>query len=404
MRFSKKLLCAGTLLTLLTVTGCKGVLDVFEYVKAPEAPSITSQPKNIMYFSNYIIEPPKIFKEKISKVKGIYVTSTHAGIDKYLQKHIDFCVGSGVNAMVIDVRTEAGFITFQGMPTADELGVSVNDISDIKEVLIRIKENGIYPIARMVAFKDNNTYNFKPELYIKNPDGSIWFDNNDEAWLNPYNSKARDYVLQFAEEAVELGFEEIQFDYMRFAASSKLENADMGKTNGLTRTEIITVFAKEAMETLGPMGAKISADVYGAIINSDTDAEIVGQDYVELARLLDVICPMIYPSHYANGSMGLDIPDLLPYDTIYKSMKLSNERLDEIPNGEHRAIVRPWLQDFTASWLNSYLEYAGDERGAQIQGAYDAGLSEWLLWDPWNKYEMDGINGNARFANINMDE
>jgi hypothetical protein len=182
-------------------------------------------------------------------------------------------------------------------------------------------------------------------------------------------------------------------DYCRFPAASDIDAADFGDTGGRSRTQAILDFAQMAVDELHPYGVKVSVDVYGTIINSDVDAQIVGQDYVGLSKIIDVICPMVYPSHYADGSMGLDIPDLLPYDTIYKAMELSNNRLDEIPSGEHRALVRPWLQDFTATWLSNYLTYTGKERGEQIQGAYDAGVSQWLLWDPSNNYDPSGIDG-----------
>jgi hypothetical protein len=349
--------------------------------------------QSLAFFNNYMMPPPISFNAAAPTVRGIYVTSNRAGSGQYLQELIDVCHNSDINSMVIDVRTEDGFVTFKGMEFADNLGVSVNNIPDVRETLAMLKENGIYVIARVVAFKDSNTQAFRPDLYIHEPDGSVWLDPNKVPWLNPYNPDACDYVLEFAKGAAEVGFNEIQFDYIRFAASARLDNADFGETGGFSRTQVIEAFANRAMETLKPYGVKVSADVYGTIISSDTDAGIVGQDYVGLARILDVICPMVYPSHYANGSMGLDIPDLLPYDTIYKAMEMSNERLDVIPEDEHRAVIRPWLQDFTATWLQNYQRYTSAERGAQIQGAYDAGLSEWLLWDPSNNYDSEGTGG-----------
>ncbi|MDR2650604.1 MAG: putative glycoside hydrolase [Clostridiales bacterium] len=348
---------------------------------------------SLAFFDNYMLPPPISFNAAAPVVRGIYVTSNRAGGAGYLHKLIDICLNSDINAMVIDVRTEEGLVTFKGMEFADNLGVSVNTIPDIHETLALLKENGIYPIARVVAFKDSNTRTFRPDLYIHEKDGSVWLDPNKMTWLNPYNPEACDYVLEFAKGAAEAGFSEIQFDYIRFAASARLENADFGETEGLSRTQAIEAFADKAMKTLKPYGVNVSADVYGTIIDSDIDANIVGQDYVGLAKILDVICPMVYPSHYANGSMGLDIPDLVPYDTIYKAMELSGKRLEAIPEDERRAVIRPWLQDFTASWLQKYLKYTSVERGAQIQGAYDAGLSEWLLWDPGNNYDAEGTAG-----------
>jgi hypothetical protein len=379
-------------LIFLILTSC-AAKDVYEELP-PATETVSPTPVAVLTLSNYLAQPPIEFKRQIPDVRGIYVTSSRAGSygsSGYLADLIKFCNDSGVNAMVIDVRTEDGLITFKGIELADKNDLVVENIPDIRKTIALLKENNIYPIARVVAFKDNSAHKIKPELYIHNQDGSLWRDNKGETWLNPYNIQACEYVLEFAKAAAELGFLEIQFDYVRFAASRTLEDADVGDTGGRTRIQAITDFVKLAVETLHKSNVQVSADVYGAIINSDVDADIVGQDYLELSKLVDVICPMVYPSHYANGSMGIDIPDLLPYDTIYKSMELSNERLSVIPKTEHRAIVRPWLQDFTASWLYSYLEYDGAERSAQIQGAYDAGLTQWLLWDPFNNYNTDGI-------------
>jgi len=388
----------GFAIMLLTLSGCsKKTESIIDDIGETDIPSeseilqVIDEPAS--FFTNYLMPPPINFNAQAPTVRGIYVTSNRAGIPEHLQNLIELCHNSEINSMVIDVRTEDGIVTFKGMKFADDLGVSVNNIPNVHEMIALLKENGIYPIARLVAFKDRNTQSFRPDLYIHEKVGSVWLDPNKYPWLNPYNPEACDYILEYAKGAAEAGFEEIQFDYIRFAASSRLENADFGDTGGLTRTQAIEAFVRKAMDTLKPYGVKVSADVYGTIINSDIDADIVGQNYVELAKILDVICPMVYPSHYANGSMGLDIPDLVPYDTIYRAMELSNERLAVIPEGEHCAVVRPWLQDFTATWLNRYATYTGVERGAQIQGAYDAGLSEWLLWDPGNNYSIEGTEG-----------
>jgi len=400
---SYRFICLGLAALSLMLSACsKKAENVYKNIGVTDtpAPSPTAAPAEAepapVVFDNYLQPPPITFSASAPVVRGIYVTSNRAGGADYLQRLIDFCHQASVNSMVIDVRTEKGEITFKGMKMADDLGISVNNIPDVKNVTRKLKDNGIYPIARFVAFKDSNTVNFRPDLYIHNKDGSIWLDPQKVPWLNPYNPDARSYILDLAKGAAGAGFEEIQFDYIRFAAADSLRDADFGDTRGLSRSQAIEAFARQAVDTLKPYGVKVSADVYGTIINSDGDAQIVGQDYVGLAKILDVLCPMVYPSHYANGSMGLDIPDLVPYDTIYKAMELSNERLAAIPKGEHCAVIRPWLQDFTATWLkNGHLNYSAAERAAQIQGAYDAGLTQWLLWDSSNDYKPGGTEGEA---------
>ncbi|MDR1001149.1 MAG: putative glycoside hydrolase [Clostridiales bacterium] len=347
-------------------------------------------------FTNYLAPPLSEFKRDVPTVMGVYITSVHAGIDRYFEDHLAFAKAAGVNAMVIDVRGDDGKITFHGMEFADEMGLSVNNIPDIYKLMERLKAEGIYPIARIVAFKDSAARESMPELYIKNTNGDIWKDGSGESWLNPFNPEACQYVLNYAMEAAYFGFEEIQFDYVRFATSS-LKDADLSDTGGKTKVDAITSFLQQAIDVLRPLGVTVSADVYGTIIGSELDAGIVGQDYVKIASIVDVICPMVYPSHYANGSMGIDIPDFAPYDTIHKAMQLSNEKLSAIPEAD-RAIVRPWLQDFTASYLGKYMNYGADERYAQIKATYDAGLSEWLLWDASNKYDAGGVVSKIMYA------
>jgi hypothetical protein len=308
---------------------------------------------------------------------------------------IALCDETTLDAMVIDVKNEQGFVTFRGgIPYADELGVTVRNIPDIQGLLTSLRAHNIYTIARIVTFLDNNTHALRPELYIKDQNGAVWRDAQRNAWLNPYNRDAWDFVLEIAKGAAALGFDEIQFDYIRFAASDRLKNADFGDTGGLDRMQIIEAFARYAAATLKPLGVNVSADVYGTIISIEGDAAIVGQNYTELAKILDFICPMIYPSHYADNSMGLDHPDLYPYETIAGALRLSNEKLAAIPKGQHVADVRPWLQDFTMSSLRYHLDYGSEEREKQIQAVYDAGLNEWLLWDANIHYESDGVIQN----------
>lgn len=328
------------------------------------------------------------------EVRGIYVSANRAGISSYFDALVELCTQSEVNAMVIDVKTDKGEITFTNeIPIADELGISVNLIPDIRGTLEILNKNDIYPIARVVAFKDNGAWEHRPDLYIKNSDGSIWRDSSSlkSAWLNPYNKESWDYILEIAKGAIDVGFKEIQFDYIRFDTSSRLSDADFGDTMDKSRIEIINEFTKYASEKIRGWGAFISADVYGTIIASKVDAGIVGQDYREMSSYLDYICPMVYPSHYANNTFGIEYPDTMPYEVILNAMNLSNEALAD---AEKAAVVRPWLQGFTADYLKSYskyIPYTPEEIRKQIQAVYDAGLTEWIIWNPSINYNPESF-------------
>ncbi len=415
--FSKRRLAAGLLAAAVSwASGCTNapIEDVgVEAVAIKEEQAVfpDDQPEinegqnkavflNDIMAADYIIPPKAVFTPGRTPVaaKGIYISSNRAGSDLYLDPLLELCQKTELNAVVIDVKTDGGFIEFKnGVPLADELGLSRNTIPDIKNLMEKLKANNLYTIARIVTFKDNAAFNQNPDIYIKNKDGTIWRDKSaaKSAWLNPYDKKAWEYVAEIAKSAAKLGFDEIQFDYIRFDTASSLTEADFGETNGKTRREIITEFSKFIVEQLKPYGVYVSADVYGTIINSEVDTNIVGQDYVELAKVFDYLCPMVYPSHYAVGSMGLKYPDIEPYETILRSMKLSNEALSVIPEGSHKAVIRPWLQDFTATWIKPRLSYGAKERQAQIMGAYDAGVTEWILWDAGVTYDAGGLEPNA---------
>jgi len=332
-------------------------------------------------------------KERIPvKAKGIYVTSSKAGSEDR-NRLIELIDTTEINAMVIDVKGDTGKISYSmNSPKAQEIDATTNQIADMEALVGELKEKGVYLIARIVAFKDPYLAEQKHELAIKNKDGSLYRDNNGECWVNPYKKEVRDYLVEVATEAAVIGFDEIQFDYIRFSTGQGIADADFGKEAGTkTKEDIIIEFTKYAYEKLKPLGVFLAADVYGTIISSSIDAGLVGQNYVEMSKYLDYICPMIYPSHFGDGNYGIEYPDLEPLLIVRKVLNASKEKLAQIPEGEHRAIVRPWLQDFTATWIKHHQTYGGEEVRAQIKGVYEAGYEEWLLWNAATKYSVDGL-------------
>ncbi len=326
------------------------------------------------------------------KVKGIYVTSAIAG-SNLLDELIMLADTTEINAMVIDIKDDHGKITYKMDSTlAQEIGSTTNTIKDIESFIKDLKSRDIYLIARIVAFKDPYLADKRKDLAIRNKDGSLYLDNNGEGWVNPYNHKVWEYLVEVASQAAAVGFDEIQFDYIRFSTGNDIAKADFGKeSKDMTKEEVILEFTKYAYEKLKPLGVYVSADVYGTIISSSIDAGLVGQNYVEMAKYLDYICPMIYPSHFGEGNYGIKYPDLEPMNIIRKALTASKEKLEQIPEDEHSAIVRPWLQDFTATWIKHHMEYGGDELREQIEGVYGAGYEEWLLWNAGCNYSEDGL-------------
>lgn len=335
--------------------------------------------------------PPR----KSVKVKGIYVSAYVAGTGDMMDKIIEEIDRTELNAVVIDVKDDQGRITFaMDSPTVNEIGACEVFINDLPGLIQKLKEHDIFPIARVVAFRDPYLAEKKPEWSLHVADGSIYRDNKGLAWVDPYKREVWDYLVEVGKKAGEMGFKEIQFDYIRFAVDSTMKDVvfDDGNTGGLSKTEVITEFISYAYDELAREGLYVSADVFGTIMRSKEDAASVGQEYTDMAEHLDYICPMIYPSHYGPGNFGIENPDKEPYDTIRNALKGSRELLAAAKvEGKSQATVRPWLQDFTASYLADYIDYGDEQVRAQIQAVYDAGYDEWILWDAGVSYHYGGL-------------
>lgn len=325
------------------------------------------------------------------KVKGIYVSGPVAGIDR-MDELIALVDETELNAMVIDVKNDEGRITYKMQTdTVVEIEAGVRYISDIEELIQKCKEKNIYLIARIVAFKDPYLAEKCPELAVKTKGGQIFKDKSGLAWVNPYKKEVWEYLLEVAKEAARIGFDEIQFDYIRFSTDLKSDNLDFGsEAENKSKTEVISEFTKYACEELADSHVYVSADVYGTIIDNKVDQAIVGQDYVEMASYLDYICPMVYPSHYGNGVYGIDIPDAEPYKTVNAAMNAAAKELSVLPE-EQRALNRVWIQSFTATWVNGHITYGPEQIREQIHGAYDAGYEEWILWNASIKYQPESL-------------
>lgn len=323
------------------------------------------------------------------KVKGIYVSGPVAGIDR-MDTLIELVEQTELNAMVIDIKNDEGRVTYKMQSEQVlEIDAGVSYIKDIEELVSKCKEKDIYLIARIVAFRDPYLAEQKPEWAVHTKDGDIFRDKSGLAWVNPYKREVWEYLAEIASQAAEAGFDEVQFDYIRFSTDIKEEEVDYGaESENVGKIEIITEFTKYMYEKLTPQGIYVAADVFGTVIDNETDQEIVGQDYVQMAEYLDYICPMVYPSHYYSGSYGISIPDAEPYATIYAASSASAQELQAAPK-DNCAHVRLWLQGFTASWVSGHISYGKEQIRAQIKGAYDAGYDEWILWNAAVKYQPE---------------
>ena len=389
----KKWLIAIFLCSLVTA-GCSRYRKDFDGTKLDESrenPSQSTQEKR----TDIKKELPEKTVKKPVKVKGIYISSFMAGSEEFTSI-LDKIQGTEINTVVIDVKNDDGRITFDmgDALTVKEIGAQKRYIRNMDALMKELKSRGIYTIARVVAFRDPYLAEQKPEWSLKNKDGTLYRDKNGLAWVNPYKKEVWDYLIEIGTQAYKAGFDEIQFDYIRFSTDSSMKRVafDEEDTKGRSKTDIITEFIQYAYDKLSIQGGQVSADVFGTIIGSSIDANAVGQDYCAMAEHLDYISPMIYPSHYGDGNFGIEHPDTQPYDTIRAALKLSKKDLNgSRTKGKKQAVVRPWLQDFTASYLKHHIPYGKKEIRDQIQAVYDAGYDEWILWSASNRYTWDAF-------------
>jgi len=353
-----------------------------------------SSPSSQEYYIEQESPDWELMKDR-RQVKGIYMTGNTVANEQKFNKLIELIKTTELNAVVIDVKDDDGLMTYESsLPDVQFTGANNKvRIKDIDAVLKVLRENDIYPIARIVTFKDRRAGDRYANLAIKSKSGAIWRDRHGMSWLNPYNSESWDYIVDIAEEAAVKGFREIQFDYVRFPTDGDVKAIDYGANAGKPKAEAIAEFLAYARSRLKNKGVVVSADVFGLVTTTKDDMGI-GQHLESIARSVDVICPMVYPSHYGKGSYGVAEPDFEPYKIVNRSMSVAQQRIDGLQGTTHKVILRPWLQDFTASYLPKHKKYGPDEVRAQIKAAYDAGQSEWLLWNAGNNYTSGALIKN----------
>ncbi|AIQ28942.1 MULTISPECIES: putative glycoside hydrolase [unclassified Paenibacillus] len=323
------------------------------------------------------------------KVKGIYVTAYSAGGER-METLLALLDKTELNSMVIDIKDDAGYITYKTDNTElQQMGHPQPFIGDINKLMTRLKEHDVYPIARIVVFKDSVLAKKNKELSFVNTDGSVWANKGGDSFVNPYNEAVWKYNVDIAKEAAKLGFKEIQFDYVRFPEGFE-KRADTLKytKSDRPRVEIIADFVKYAKAELAPLGVRVSVDIFGYAASVPA-AEGIGQDFVKISKNVDVISPMVYPSHYSTGWFDVKDPDKDPYATIKGSMVDTHKKLD--PLGSYKPVIRPWIQDFTASWLGSghYVKYGKKQVEDQIRALKDENVDEFLLWNANNRYTSE---------------
>ncbi len=278
-----------------------------------------------------------------------------------------------INSLVITLKDDLGRVAFDTeLPLGMKYG-TVNTgpgigLQDLDGLLAKLAEHNIMPIARLVAFKDNVLARKRPEMAVQSQEGGIFVDGENQAWLNPYNHDAWEYLVQVAEECARRGFREIQFDYVRFPTAGTSKAVYPGQY--CAKEDAIAGFLAYARPRLEALGVWVSADCFGWVVGR-TDDVGMGQKLEKLCQNVDILCPMVYPSLYGAWSYGVEKPEERPYDIVRAALTDAARRL--IGTG---AKGRPYLLAANGKYVDSTAEWVK----AQIQAAEDLGFNEWMLW------------------------
>lgn len=332
-------------------------------------------------------------------VKGIYVSANSTKGEKF-DELTKFIEDSDLNAIVIDVKDDSGNVTINFNTGNKEIDKHTLDIVDAKPLLSKMKSKHIYPIARIVTFKDKNLAESHPEWSFKNADGTVWESDGGDKFVNPFKKEVWDYNINVSKEAAKAGFKDIQYDYVRFPEAfenvehsltydkGKYKDSDLSEVD--QRVDTITQFLKTARRDLKPYGAEISADVFGYSAMVE-EAPGIGQSFPKIAENTDAISSMIYPSHWSPGDFGYDAPDKEPYGAVDKYLDKETEVLNKLGNKKPKS--RPWLQDFTAQYLGegNYKTYDSEAVEDQVKALKDHGINEFILWNAANDY-TEGVD------------
>lgn len=321
--------------------------------------------------------------------KALYLTVYGIGSKVLRDAALKIVEETEINSLVIDVKGDRGFIPFKSsVRLASEIGAQkIITVKDMRELVRSLKARGIYTIARIVVFKDNLLAAARPDLALRTTNGEIWLDKEHLSWVDPFKKEVWEYNINIAAEAAQNGFDEIQFDYVRFPDSTGIAFS-MPNTEEY-RVGAITNFLAEARKRLNPYNVFIAADIFGYVCWNPDDTKI-GQRLDGLASTVDYMSPMLYPSGFRFGIPGYRFPVAHAHDIIYLSLKKAQERT-RLPSVR----FRPWLQAFR-DYAFDRREFKGQAITDQIRAAEKFGSHGWMLWNPRNMYSPEGLKKKAQ--------
>ncbi len=343
--------------------------------ESTEATSASSEPEFIVTH----IKTPE-------PVKALYMTSWVASTPSMAKKVIDLVDTTEANALVIDIKDYTGKISFvSGDERLAKEEVEENRIKNIKQFIDELHKKKIYVIGRVAVFQDPHLVKMRPELAVKTASNKevVWKDRKGISWLDAGSEEVWDYAVHIGKVSYDMGFDEINYDYIRFPSDGNMKDIYYPISEGNTKSEVLKSFFVYLNDTIRKEGIPISADLFG-MVTTNTDDLNIGQVLENTLPYVDFVAPMVYPSHFPPTWNGLKNPAANPYDVIHYSMNKAVERAKAM--GENPLKLRPWLQDF-----NLGATYTKEMVRDQIQATYDVGLTSWMIWDPANTYTPGGL-------------
>jgi hypothetical protein len=338
----------------------------------------------------YILPEPLFdITQDETPVKALYVNAWAFSSGKLAQL-VDLADSTEINAFVVDVKDDTGCLLYPSdVKVAQDIGATrCVRTRDLRSRLDTLRAHDIYVIARIVVAKDPLLAEHRPEWSVQHRDGGLWRDRIGSAWVDAFNDSVWIYAAQLAEEAVHLGFAEVQFDYVRFPDEPKEAMASaifQSRKAGESQRSGVQAGVAILISRLQPLGVPITFDIFGLTASTTGDLGI-GQVWEDFAAVADVVLPMVYPSHYYRGSYGLAVPNAEPYRVVRNALREAIARNEPLERG---ATIRPYLQAFTLGRRKP--RYTPHEIREQIRAAEELGITSWVLWNPRSVYQRDSL-------------
>ncbi len=322
-------------------------------------------------------------------VKGIYMTSWVAGTPRLREPLVNLIDSTELNSVVIDIKDYSGKIVFPVTdPALKAFGSEEIRVPDMPQFIDELHKKNIYVIGRIAVFQDAYFVKQRPDLAVKNSAGTeVWKDHKGISWIDVGAKEYWDYTVMIAREARKIGFDEINFDYIRYPSDGNMHDISFPQSSTTPKAVMLKNFFSYLHDNLAGSGLKISADLFG-LTTTATDDMGIGQVLENALPYFDYVSPMVYPSHYPPTFLGFKEPEGHPYEVVNFAMSSAVKRAEALASttGETVAELRPWLQDFGLRQ-----DYGPAEVDAQIKATNDDGLNSWLLWSASNHYTTGAL-------------